>query len=193
MFSNACRVLSQYNTQLRLLYLLNNNFIHCSSIILTGLARGSLPLFVNATSVKVGYLWDTPRDENLHTSEVVMEKEHGGSLLRLVCSISPPLPTDEYHWELRNELVQWYKNGPKAETIENPRYWSNDMTRTAISFMKVTLDVLGTYSCSYGGLTSSIDVLGKNYLFLYKTAVSQRVWVYEKHPWPLTIGRHFLQ
>ena len=150
------------NRQLRLLYLLNNNFIHCSSIILTGLARGSLSLFMNATSVKVGYLWDTPRDENLHTSEVVMEKEHGGSVLRLICSISPPLPTDEHHWELRNELVQWYKNGPKGETFENPRYWSDDMTRTAISFVKVTLDVLGTYSCSYGGLTSSIDVLGKN-------------------------------
>lgn len=136
--------------------------VFCVFLALLGLARGSLPLFVNATSVKVGYLWDTPRDENLHTSEVVMEKEHGGSLLRLVCSISPPLPTDEHHWELRNELVQWYKNGPKAETIENPRYWSDDMTRTAISFVKVTLDVLGTYSCSYGGLTSSIDVLVAN-------------------------------
>ncbi|KAK2567691.1 Phospholipase B1 [Acropora cervicornis] len=110
---------------------------------------------MNATSVKVGYLWDTPRDENLHTSEVVMEKEHGGSVLRLICSISPPLPTDEHHWELRNELVQWYKNGPKGETFENPRYWSDDMTRTAISFVKVTLDVLGTYSCSY---VANVDV-----------------------------------
>lgn len=143
----------------------NNNLIHCLSINLTGLARGSLSLFMNATSVKVGYLWDTPRDENPHTSEVVMEKEHGGSILRLICSISPPLPTDERHWDLRNELVQWYKNGPKTETLENTRYWSNDMTKTAISFAKVTLDVLGSYSCIYGGLSSSIDILGKN-LFL---------------------------
>ena len=118
-------------------------------------------LIINATSVEVGYLWDNPRLENVHTSEVVMETEHTTSTLRLICGISPPLPTDEDHWDKKNDLVKWYKVGPKAETVNNMRYWSNDMTKTAISFSNVTLDVLGSYSCIYGDVSATIDVLGK--------------------------------
>ncbi|XP_068728494.1 phospholipase B1, membrane-associated-like [Montipora capricornis] len=126
-----------------------------------GFASGSL-LFMNATSVEVGYLWESPRLQNLDTADVVVDKEHLGSTLRLICSISPPLSADEDHWDLKDELVNWYKTGPKTETVKKPRYWSNNMKKTAISFFKVTLDVLGSYSCSYGGLTSSIDVLVAN-------------------------------
>ena len=116
---------------------------------------------INATSVQVGYLWDNPRLENVHTSEVVMDKEHSGSILRLICGITPPLPSDGEHWENKNELVKWYKVGPKAEKVKNMRYWSNDMSNTAISFSNVTLDILGTYSCIYGDVSASIDVLGE--------------------------------
>ena len=124
-------------------------------------ATGLSSLIINVTSVEVGYLWDDPRQENVHTSEVVMEKEHSRSTLRLICGISPPLPTDEDRWDKKNELVKWYKVGPKAETVKKMRYWSSDMTKTAISFSNVTLDVLGSYSCIYGGVSATIDVLGK--------------------------------
>ena len=124
-------------------------------------ATGLSSLIINVTSVEVGYLWDDPRQENVHTSEVVMAKEHSRSTLRLICGISPSLPTDEDHWDKKNELVEWYKVGPKAETVKNMRYWSSDMTKTAISFSNVTLDVLGSYSCIYGGVSATIDVLGK--------------------------------
>ena len=128
---------------------------------LIGFATGLSSLIINATSVEVGYLWDKPRLENVHTSEVVMDKQHISSTLRLICGISPPLPTDEDHWDRKNELVKWYKVGPKGETVNRMRYWSSDMTKTAISFPNVTLDVLGTYSCIYGDLSASIDVSGK--------------------------------
>lgn len=125
------------------------------------MAYGLSSLTVNATSVKVGYLWDVPRHENDDTSEVVMGKEHWTSILRLMCEISPPLPTDGEHWDKRNELVMWKKMAPKREEVKRMRYWSSDMTKTAISFSNVTLDVLGTYSCIYGDLSATIDVLGE--------------------------------
>jgi len=129
---------------------------------LIGFVTGLSSLIINATSVEVGYLWDKPRLENVHSSEVVMDKQHISSTLRLICGISPPLPTDEDHWDRKNELVKWYKVGPKGETVNRMRYWSSDMTKTAISFPNVTLDVLGTYSCIYGDLSASIDVLVSN-------------------------------
>lgn len=116
---------------------------------------------VNGTSVKVGYLWDDPRQENVDTSEVVMDKKLLKSILRLICDISPPLTNDEEHWETRDELVKWYKMSPKTEEVKSMRYWSSDMTKTAISFSSVTLDTLGTYSCVYDDVSAAIDVLGK--------------------------------
>ena len=111
--------------------------------------------------MKVGYLWDNPKQENVDTSEVVMDNKHSTSILRLICDILPPLPNDEEHWEKRNELVKWYKMGPKTEEVKNMRYWSNDMSKTAISFSNVTLDILGTYSCFYGDVSANIDILGE--------------------------------
>lgn len=131
----------------------------------TGLVYGLSSLIINATSVKVGYLWDNPRHENVDTSEVVMDSKHSSSILRLICDILPPLPNDEEHWEKKNELVKWYKTGPKTEEVKRMRYWSSEMTKTAISFSNVTLDTLGTYSCSYGDISATIDVLGKKSVF----------------------------
>jgi len=125
------------------------------------LVYGLSSLIINATSVKVGYLWDNPRLENPDTSEVVMDKKHSSSILRLICEILPPLPSDEEHWEKRDELVKLYKVGTKTEEVNRMRYWSSDMTKTAISFSNVTLDTLGTYSCSYGNSSATIDVLGE--------------------------------
>ena len=90
-----------------------------------------------------------------------MDKEQGGSILRLICDIAPPLPQDGEHWDKRDEIVRWYKTAPKAEPVKSVRYWSNDMSKTAISFSNVTLDTLGTYSCIYGDISASIDVLGE--------------------------------
>lgn len=50
---------------------------------------------------------------------------------------------------------------PKTEEVKSMRYWSSDMTKTAISFSSVTLDTLGTYSCVYDDVSAAIDVLGK--------------------------------
>ena len=112
--------------------------------------------------VTVGYLWEHPlRVENNNASEAIMDHRLTKSVLRLICDISPPLPSDDYHLEKRNELVKWVKVKPKYETVKSIRYWSNDMTKTAISFSNVTLDVLGTYECSYGGVSAFISVLGK--------------------------------
>lgn len=131
----------------------------------TGLVYGLSSLIINGTSVKVGYLWDNPRHENVDTSEVVMDSKYSSSILRLICDILPPLPNDEEHWEKKNELVKWYKTGPKTEEVKRMRYWSSEMTKTAISFSNVTLDTLGTYSCSYGDISATIDVLGKKSVF----------------------------
>ena len=128
---------------------------------------GLSSLIINATSVKVGYLWDNPRQENVDTSEVVMDSKHSSSILRLICDILPPLQNDGEHWEKKDELVKWYKTGPKTEEVKKLRYWSSDMTKTAISFSNVTLDTLGTYSCSYGDISATIDVLGKKSIFIY--------------------------
>ena len=111
--------------------------------------------------MKVGYLWDDPRQENVDTSEFVMDKNHWKSILRLICEIDPPLPSDGEHWDMRDELVKWYRTGPKREVVKSMRYWSNDMTKTAISFSNVTLDVLGSYSCIYDDVSATIDVLGE--------------------------------
>ncbi|KAL9952909.1 hypothetical protein ACROYT_G040238 [Oculina patagonica] len=124
-----------------------------------GFVYGLSPPPVNGTSVKVGYLWENPRQENVDTSEVVMDKKHLNSVLRLICDISPPLPNDEDHWETRDELVKWYKLSPKTEEVKSMRYWSSDMTKTAISFSSVALDTLGTYLCVYDGISAAIDVL----------------------------------
>lgn len=111
--------------------------------------------------MKVGYLWDNPRQENVDTSEVVMDSKHSSSILRLICDVLPPLPNDGELWEKKDELVKWYKVGPKTEEVKRMRYWSSDMTKTAISFSDVTLAILGTYSCSYGDISATIDVLGE--------------------------------
>ena len=131
------------------------------SFLYLGFATDLSSLIINATSLKVGYLWDNPRKENILTTEVVMDKEHISSTLRLICEVSPALPTDEDHWDNRNEIVKWRKVGPKAESVNSIHYWSSDMTKTAISFSNVTLDILGSYSCTYGDLSSVIDILGE--------------------------------
>ena len=128
---------------------------------------GLSSLIINATSVKVGYLWDNPRQENVDTSEVIMDSKHSSSILRLICDISPPLPNDEEHWEKRDALVNWYKVGPKTEEVKGIRYWSSDLTKTAISFSNVTLDTLGIYSCNYGDISATIGVLGEKSIFDY--------------------------
>ena len=129
-------------------------------VIFAAFVTGLSSLVVNASSVKVGYLWEHPRLENVHSSEVVMNKEHSGSILRLICDITPPLPKDGEHWDKRDEIVKWYKTAPKAEPVKSVHYWSDDMSKTAISFSNITLDTLGTYSCIYGDISASIDVLG---------------------------------
>ena len=96
--------------------------------------------------MKVGYLWDDPKLENVHTSEVVMDMKHTRSILRLICEINPPLPNEGKHWDMKDELVKWQKTGPKVEEVKSVRYWSDDMSKTAISFSNVTLDILGSYS-----------------------------------------------
>ena len=100
-----------------------------------------------------------------------MDKERLKSILRLICDILPPLPSDGNHWETRDELVKWYKMAPKTEEVKSMRYWSSDMTKTAISFSNVTLDTLGTYSCVYGGVSAAIDVLGEENWFINKSEV----------------------
>ena len=130
-------------------------------VIFAAFVTGLSSLVINASSVEVGYLWENPRLENVHTSEVVMDKEHSGSILRLICDITPPLAQDGDHWDKRDEIVKWYKTAPKAEPVKSVRYWSNDMSKTAISFSNITLDTLGTYSCIYGDVSASIDVLGE--------------------------------
>ena len=130
-------------------------------VIFAAFVTGLSSLAINASSVEVGYLWENPRLENVHTSEVVMDKERSGSILRLICDITPPLPQGGEHWDKRDEIVKWYKTAPKAEPVKSVRYWSNDMSKTAISFSNVTLDTLGTYSCIYGDVSASIDLLGE--------------------------------
>ncbi|KAM7443748.1 hypothetical protein ABFA07_007625 [Porites harrisoni] len=136
--------------------------LFCFSLFLQAFVTGLSSLVINASSVEVGYLWENPRLENVHTSEVVMDKEHSGSILRLICDITPPLPQDGEHWDKRDEIVKWYKTAPKAEPVKSIRYWSNDMSKTAISFSNITLDTLGTYSCIYGDVSASIDLLVEN-------------------------------
>ena len=130
-------------------------------VIFAAFVTGLSSLAINASSVEVGYLWEYPRLENVDTSEVVMDKEHSRSILRLICDITPPLPQDGEHWDRRDEIVKWYKTAPKTEPVKSVRYWSNDMSKTAISFSNITLDTLGTYSCIYGDVSVSIDVLGE--------------------------------
>ncbi|XP_073247884.1 phospholipase B1, membrane-associated-like isoform X3 [Porites lutea] len=136
--------------------------LFCVFLFLQAFVTGLSSLVINASSVEVGYLWENPRLENVHTSEVVMDKEHSGSILRLICDITPPLLQDGEHWDKRDEIVKWYKTAPKAEPVKSVRYWSNDMSKTAISFSNITLDTLGTYSCIYGDVSASIDVLVEN-------------------------------
>ncbi|CAH3147937.1 unnamed protein product [Porites evermanni] len=136
--------------------------LFCVFLFLQAFVTGLSSLVINSSSVKVGYLWENPRLENVHTSEVVMDKEHSGSILRLICDITPPLPQDGDHRDKRDEIVKWYKTAPKAEPVKSLRYWSNDMSKTAISFSNITLDTLGTYSCIYGDVSASIDVLVEN-------------------------------
>ena len=117
--------------------------------------------------MKVGYLWDDPKLENVHTSEVVMDMKHTRSILRLICEINPPLPNEGKHWDMKDELVKWQKTGPKVEEVKSVRYWSDDMTKTAISFSNVTLGILGSYSCIYGDVLATINVLGEiNVLYI---------------------------
>ena len=117
--------------------------------------------------MKVGYLWDDPKLENVHTSEVVMDMKHTRSILRLICEINPPLPNEGKHWDMKDELVKWQKTGPKVEEVKSVRYWSDDMSKTAISFSNVTLDILGSYSCIYGDVLATINMLGEiNVLYI---------------------------
>ncbi|CAH3141014.1 unnamed protein product [Porites lobata] len=136
--------------------------LFCVFLFLQAFVTGLSSLAINASSVEVGYLWENPRLENVHTSEVVMDKEHSGSILRLICDITPPLPQGGEHWDKRDGIVKWYKTAPKAEPVKSVRYWSNDMSKTAISFSNITLDTLGTYSCIYGDVSASIDLLVEN-------------------------------
>ena len=90
-----------------------------------------------------------------------MDMKHTRSILRLICEINPPLPNEGKHWDMKDELVKWQKTGPKVEEVKSVRYWSDDMTKTAISFSNVTLDILGSYSCIYGDVLATINVLGE--------------------------------
>ena len=47
---------------------------------------------------------DDPKQENVHTSEVVMDMKHTRSILRLIYEIYPPLPSEGKHWDMKNEL-----------------------------------------------------------------------------------------
>lgn len=96
-----------------------------------------------------------------------MDSKHSSSILRLICDILPPLPNDEEVWEKRDALVKWYKVGSNTEEVKGMRYWSSDLTKTAISFSNVTLDTLGTYSCNYGDISATIDILGEKSILLY--------------------------
>lgn len=128
-------------------------------LLINGLVCTSSLTTTNSTSVKVGYLWEDPKQENVHTSEVVMDKKHTRSILRLICEIYPGLPSEGKYWDMKDELVRWQKTGPKVEDVKSVRYWSDDMTKTAISFSNITLDILGSYSCIYGDVSATIDVL----------------------------------
>ena len=116
---------------------------------------------VNASLVEVGYLFKTPRLEDNHASEIIITKERLGSVLALLCLIDPPLPNDNDYWDNKNDIVKWSKLAPIPGDVDSVRYWSDDRSKTAVSFSNITLDTLGTYSCSYAGLSQTIDVLGK--------------------------------
>lgn len=118
-------------------------------------------LELNATSVQVGYLFENPRLEDNHASEAVVTKQQLGSVLRLLCFVTPPLPAGDEYWDNRNTIVQWHKVSPVAGDVDSIRYWADDRAKTAISFSQITFDTLGTYSCTYGGLSRTIDVVGK--------------------------------
>ena len=114
---------------------------------------------VNASSVKLGFIWEHPRYENHDAHEAVMTTKD--KTLRLVCVISPPLPQTNVYMDHRDELVMWKKVTPVARKPHSLQFWSASNSRTALSFPNITLDVLGTYSCSYGKITKSIDILGE--------------------------------
>lgn len=115
---------------------------------------------VNASSVKLGYIWEHPRYENHNAKEAVMTDKD--KILRLVCVIFPPLPRTDEYINHRDELVTWRKVSPVDRKPNSLQYWSVSHSRTALSFTNVTLDTLGTYSCSYGRISKYINVVGKS-------------------------------
>ena len=100
---------------------------------------------------------DDPKQENVHTSEVVMDMKHTRSILRLIYEIYPPLPSEGKHWDMKNELFQWQKTGLKVEEVKIVCYWSDDMTKMAIYSSNVTLDVPGSYSFTYSDVLDTIN------------------------------------
>ena len=136
---------------------------------------------VNASSVKVGYIWEHPRFESHDALEAIMTERD--KILRLVCVISPPLPQTNEYIEHRNELVKWRKVAPVEHKPSSLQYWSVSNSRTALSFPNITLDVLGTYRCSYGGITKKIDVVGES-----KMLYLQLCWSNIHHCWVVLDG-----
>ncbi|XP_031564873.1 phospholipase B1, membrane-associated-like [Actinia tenebrosa] len=121
-------------------------------------ATDSLP-FINATSVDVGFLWEHPRQENHHSTRVIIADNHLKSVLSLICFISPPLPHTPEYEDKKNELVRWEKITTRgAEAVNNVRYWASDRTTVAIKYDNITSDVIGSYTCSYGQLSKLINV-----------------------------------
>ena len=118
-------------------------------------------LQLNASSVQVGYLFENPRHEDNDASEAIVTEQQLGSVLTLLCLVTPPLPAGYDYLDHRNNIVKWHKVSPVPGEVDSVRYWADDRAKTAISFPKITFDRLGRYSCSYGGLSRTIDVLGK--------------------------------
>ncbi|XP_032232892.2 phospholipase B1, membrane-associated [Nematostella vectensis] len=116
---------------------------------------------VNATSVKVGFILEDPKVENHDASEVVLDGSHINSNLHLLCFIEPRLPQGTDYEIHKNDLVKWEKITYTHQAADSIRYWSNDRTKTAISY-NTSFHMIGTYGCYYGTLNKTINVKVEN-------------------------------
>lgn len=84
--------------------------------------------------------------------------------LHLVCEIEPALPLTEEHFRLRNDLVKFEKLYPEHYVLPGKRYWSDNQQKTAVAMDTGSVGLFGTYSCTYGNVKQTVEVLGKHML-----------------------------
>ena len=87
--------------------------------------------------------------------------------LHLVCDIDPALPLTEEHFSLRNELVKFEKLYPERYVVPGTRYWSDNQMKTAVALDASSHSLFGPYTCTYGSLKHTVEILGTCIASLY--------------------------